>query len=63
MDGWFGEWVGRYKEALGAKLYGKWVVGVKGPIQQRQYIMEQSPEGKHIVFIDDVVASIALKNV
>ena len=29
-----------------------------GLIAQRQYIMEQWPEGKHIVFLDDDIASI-----
>ena len=43
---------------LDANLYGKLVIGVKGLIQQRQIIMEQWPEGQHIVFIDDDVASI-----
>ena len=45
---------------MDAKLYGKLVIGVKGLIQQRQDIMDQWPEGKHIVFIDDHVASIDL---
>ena len=42
---------------LDAELYGKLVIGVKGLIQKRQYIMEQWPEGKRIVFMDDDVAS------
>ena len=39
---------------------GKLVIGVKGLTQQRQYIMEQWPEGKHIVFLEDDIASIDL---
>ena len=34
----------RYKEVLDASLYGDLVIGVKGLIQQRQYIVEQCPE-------------------
>ena len=30
-----------YKEVLDATLYGELAIGVKGLIQQRQYIMEQ----------------------
>ena len=43
---------------LDASLYGDLVIGVKRPTQQRQYIMEQWPEGKHIVFLDDDIVSI-----
>ena len=43
---------------LDANLYGKLVIGVKGLIQQRQYIMDQWPEGKHIVFIGDDATSM-----
>ena len=50
----------RYKEVLDAKFYCKLVIGVKGLIQQRQYIMAPWTEGKHIAFIDDDVASIDL---
>lgn len=50
-----------YKRVLDAKTYNKIVVGKKGLVQQRQFIMEQFPEGKHIVFFDDDVKSIDLK--
>jgi hypothetical protein len=50
-----------YKTVLDTKLYNKLVVGKKGLVPQRQFIMEQWPEGKHIVFFDDDVASIDLK--
>ena len=43
---------------LEASLYGELVIGVKGLTQQRQYVMEQWPEGKHIVFLDDDTSSI-----
>jgi len=49
-----------YKKVLDTKLYGKLVVGKKGLVPQRQFIMEQWPEGKHIVFFDDDVAKIDL---
>ena len=45
---------------LDASLYGELVIGAKGLIQQRLYIMEQWPEGKHIVFLDDDVVAIDL---
>jgi len=51
----------QYKEVLNPKLYNKLVTGIKGLVPQRQFIMEQWPEGKHIVFFDDDVASIDLK--
>jgi hypothetical protein len=49
-----------YKETLDANLYGKLIVGKKGLVPQRQFIMEQFPAGKHIVFFDDDVASVDL---
>lgn len=49
-----------YKETLDSSLYKKLVVGKKGLVPQRQFIMEQWPQGKHIVFFDDDVESIDL---
>lgn len=49
-----------YAKVLNPKLYGKLVLGVKGLVQQRQFISEQCGEGKPIVFFDDDVASIDL---
>jgi hypothetical protein len=49
-----------YEKILDKTLYNKLVVGIKGLVPQRQFIMEQWPEGKHIVFFDDDVASIDL---
>lgn len=49
-----------YEKILDKKLYNKLIVGIKGLVPQRQFIMEQWPEGKHIVFFDDDVASIDL---
>jgi hypothetical protein len=49
-----------YEKILDKKFYNKLVVGIKGLVPQRQFIMEQWPEGKHIVFFDDDVASIDL---
>ena len=49
-----------YLKVLDKKLYHKLVVGIKGLVPQRQFIMEQWKEGQHIVFFDDDVQSIDL---
>lgn len=49
-----------YLETLDKKLYNKIVIGEKGLVPQRQFIMEQWSEGKHIVFFDDDVEKIDL---
>lgn len=49
-----------YKKVLDTTLYGHLVVGKKGLAPQRQFIMEQWPEKKHIVFFDDDVFKIDL---
>jgi hypothetical protein len=49
-----------YKNKLDKHLYGKLIVGEKGLVQQRQYIMDHTPEGKNIVFLDDDVESVDL---
>jgi hypothetical protein len=49
-----------YSEKLDSTLYNKLVVGKKGLVPQRQFIMEQWTEGKHIVFFDDDVEKIDL---
>ena len=49
-----------YSKILDPDLYGKLVVGKKGLVPQRQFIMEQWPEGKNIIFFDDDVQSIDL---
>ena len=49
-----------YLKVLDKKLYNKLVVGIKGLVPQRQFIMEQWKEGQHIVFFDDDVQSIDL---
>uniref|UniRef100_A0A6C0D2Y1 Glycosyltransferase n=1 Tax=viral metagenome TaxID=1070528 RepID=A0A6C0D2Y1_9ZZZZ len=50
-----------YKKVLDTSLYGKLIVGKKGLVPQRQFIIESWPAGKNIVFFDDDVASIDLK--
>ena len=50
-----------YLKVLDKKLYNKLVVGIKGLVPQRQFIMEQWKEGEHIVFFDDDVQSVDLK--
>ena len=47
-----------YEKVLDKSLFNKMVVGKKGLVPQRQFIMSKWPEGKHIVFFDDDVAKI-----
>lgn len=49
-----------YKTILDHKYYHKLIIGVKGLVPQRQFIMNQWSNGKHIVFLDDDVAKIDL---
>lgn len=49
-----------YKQVLDPNSYHKLVVGIKGLVPQRQFIMNQWREGKHIVFLDDDIQSIDL---
>jgi hypothetical protein len=49
-----------YKSTLDSKLYNKLIIGKKGLVPQRQFIMEHWPQDKHIVFFDDDVESIDL---
>lgn len=49
-----------YKKVLNPKFYNKIVVGKKGLVPQRHFIMNQWKEGQPIVFFDDDVESIDL---
>ena len=49
-----------YERILDKKSYNKLVVGIKGLVPQRKFIMDHWPDGKHIVFFDDDVQSIDL---
>lgn len=49
-----------YLEALNPKFYNKLIIGKKGLVPQRQFIMNQWPTGKNIVFLDDDVERIDL---
>ena len=49
-----------YKNTLDAKTYNTLVIGKKGLVPQRQFITNQWPANKHIVFLDDDVESIDL---
>lgn len=49
-----------YKETLDPKLYNKLVIGKKGLVPQRQFIINQWPNNKHIVFFDDDIEKIDL---
>jgi hypothetical protein len=54
------EELAEYEKVLDKTLFHKLIVGKKGLVPQRQFIMSQWPEGKHIVFFDDDVAKIDL---
>jgi hypothetical protein len=49
-----------YNKTLDKNTYNKLVIGIKGLVPQRQFIMNQWPNNKHIVFFDDDVQSIDL---
>lgn len=49
-----------YKSVLNNNLYNKIIIGKKGLVQQREFIMKQWCEGKHIVFLDDDIEIIDL---
>ena len=49
-----------YHSTLNKSLYNKLLIGKKGLVPQRQFIMEQWSTGKHIIFFDDDVESIDL---
>lgn len=49
-----------YLKTLDKSLYNKLVIGVKGLVPQREFIMNQWTTGKHIVFFDDDVERIDL---
>ena len=48
----------QYEKVLDKSSYNQLVVGVKGLVLQRQFIMSKWGEGKHIIFFDDDVAKI-----
>ena len=50
-----------YLSIVDKNLYNKLIVGKKGLVPQRQFIMSQWPNDKHIVFFDDDVESVDLK--
>jgi hypothetical protein len=49
-----------YKKTLDPSHYNKIIIGKKGLVQQRDFIMNQYPEGQPIVFLDDDVESVDL---
>ena len=49
-----------YIKVLDKTYYHQLIIGKKGLVNQKQFIMESWKEGKHIVFFDDDVASIDL---
>jgi hypothetical protein len=49
-----------YANTLNKDLYGLLVIGKKGLVQQRQFIMNQWTTNKQLVFLDDDIESIDL---
>lgn len=49
-----------YETKLDRALYGEIIIGVKGLVQQRQFIINHYPINKNIVFFDDDIASVDL---
>lgn len=49
-----------YEKILDKNKYNKLIIGKKGLVQQREFIMNLWPEGKHIVFLDDDIQSVDL---
>lgn len=49
-----------YNTILDHSVYNKLIIGKKGLVQQRQFISNQYPTNKYIVFLDDDIESIDL---
>ena len=49
-----------YEKILDKSTYNELVVGIKGLVPQREFIMSSWTEGKKIVFIDDDISKIDL---
>lgn len=49
-----------YEDVLDKSLYNKLIIGKKGLVQQRQFIMNKFITGKKIVFFDDDISNIDL---
>ena len=49
-----------YIKILDKTYYHKLIIGKKGLVKQKQFIMESWKDSKHIVFFDDDVASVDL---
>jgi hypothetical protein len=49
-----------YFDTLDPRYYNKIIIGIKGLVQQREFIMKKWPQGKLIVFLDDDFDSIDL---
>jgi hypothetical protein len=49
-----------YEKTLDKKLYHSLIIGKKGLVPQRQFIMNQFSNGKHIVFMDDDIEKVDL---
>jgi hypothetical protein len=50
----------KYHEVLNKNLYNKLIIGKKGLVQQRQFIINMYKEGENIVFFDDDISNIDL---
>jgi hypothetical protein len=49
-----------YEKVLDKSTYNELIVGIKGLVPQRQFIMSKWREGKHIVFFDDDIDKVDL---
>jgi len=49
-----------YDKTLNTEFYGGLIIGVKGIVQQRQFISDYYPDGTYIVSFDDDIESIDL---
>lgn len=50
----------KYHEVLDKNLYNKLIIGKKGLVQQRQFIINMYKDGQNIVFFDDDISNIDL---
>jgi hypothetical protein len=49
-----------YKKTLDPSYYNQLIIGKKGLVQQRDFIMNQWENGKQIVFFDDDILKLIL---
>ena len=50
-----------YKKEIPSDMYNKCVIGKKGILNQRDFIVKHYPEGKYIISIDDDIEDILIR--